>query len=194
LAYFAALREYSSLRSAERIPTQSRKERKEENGVEENGRMTKRIVSHAMLFVWSPDGKRIAFISAVEETDDFQPSSSGDSNAQSTGEDPRVIDRIQYKSRTSFSDRLRTHVFVVDASMADSASVPFARQLTTGRYYDHAITWNPKGEEMYMGLKRRSVESVFVRYPREGHGLREPKHRVDALERTLAWFDRFLKP
>jgi len=36
------------------------------------------------------------------------------------------------------------------------------------------------------------VETVLVRYPREGHGLREPKHRVDALERTLAWFDRYV--
>jgi dipeptidyl aminopeptidase/acylaminoacyl peptidase len=35
---------------------------------------------------------------------------------------------------------------------------------------------------MYMALKRRGVEAVFVRYPREGHGLREPLHRVDALE------------
>jgi dipeptidyl aminopeptidase/acylaminoacyl peptidase len=50
-----------------------------------------------------------------------------------------------------------------------------------------------QAEEMYTALKRRGVESVLVRYPREGHGLREPNHRVDALERTLAWFDRFLK-
>ena len=50
-----------------------------------------------------------------------------------------------------------------------------------------------QAEEMYTALKRREVESVLVRYPREGHGLREPKHRVDALERTLAWFDRYLK-
>src|SRR5882672_7922577 len=50
-----------------------------------------------------------------------------------------------------------------------------------------------QAEEMYMALRRRGVESVLVRYPREGHGLREPKHRVDSLERTLAWFDRFLK-
>jgi dipeptidyl aminopeptidase/acylaminoacyl peptidase len=50
-----------------------------------------------------------------------------------------------------------------------------------------------QAEEMYTALRRRGVESVLVRYPREGHGLREPKHRVDALERTLAWFDRFLK-
>jgi len=50
-----------------------------------------------------------------------------------------------------------------------------------------------QAEEMYTALKRRGVGSVLLRYPREGHGLREPKHRVDALERTLAWFDRFLK-
>jgi len=50
-----------------------------------------------------------------------------------------------------------------------------------------------QAEEMYMALRRRGLETVLVRYPREGHGLREPRHRVDALERTLAWFDRFLK-
>lgn len=50
-----------------------------------------------------------------------------------------------------------------------------------------------QAEEMYTALKRRGVETVLVRYPREGHGLREPKHRVDALERTLGWFDRYLK-
>ena len=47
--------------------------------------------------------------------------------------------------------------------------------------------------EVSATLRRRGVETIFVRYPREGHGLREPKHRVDALERTLAWFDKFLK-
>ena len=50
-----------------------------------------------------------------------------------------------------------------------------------------------QAEEMYMALRRRGVETVLVRYPREGHGLREPRHRVDTLQRTLAWFDRFLK-
>jgi len=50
-----------------------------------------------------------------------------------------------------------------------------------------------QAEEMYTALKRRGVETVLVRYPREGHGLREPNHRVDALERTLDWFDRYLK-
>ena len=49
-------------------------------------------------------------------------------------------------------------------------------------------------EAMYMGLRRRGVPTAFARYPREGHGFREPKHRVDALARTVAWLDRYLMP
>jgi dipeptidyl aminopeptidase/acylaminoacyl peptidase len=51
-----------------------------------------------------------------------------------------------------------------------------------------------EAEQMYIALKQVGVEAVLVRYPREGHGLREPKHVVDALERSLAWHGRFLKP
>jgi dipeptidyl aminopeptidase/acylaminoacyl peptidase len=73
----------------------------------------------------------------------------------------------------------------------------YARQAQTPTLFLHGELDNDvhitQAEEMYMALKRRGVESVFVRYPREGHGFREPKHRVDALERTTAWFDRFLK-
>ncbi|MEP6635827.1 MAG: S9 family peptidase [Acidobacteriota bacterium] len=73
----------------------------------------------------------------------------------------------------------------------------YVKQAATPTLFIHGEQDNDvhitQAEEMYMGLKRRGVESVMVRYPREGHGLREPQHRVDALERTLAWFDRFLK-
>ena len=50
-----------------------------------------------------------------------------------------------------------------------------------------------QAEEMYTALRRRGIDAQLVRYPREGHGLSEPKHRIDAAERTLAWFDRFSK-
>lgn len=73
----------------------------------------------------------------------------------------------------------------------------YAKQAQTPTLFIHGEQDNDvhitQAEEMYMALKRRGVETVLVRYPREGHGLREPRHRVDALERTLAWFDRFLK-
>ena len=48
-----------------------------------------------------------------------------------------------------------------------------------------------QSEELFTALKRRGVETIFVRYPREGHGATEPRHQVDQLERTCAWFDRF---
>jgi dipeptidyl aminopeptidase/acylaminoacyl peptidase len=47
---------------------------------------------------------------------------------------------------------------------------------------------------MYMALRRRGIVTEMVRYPREGHGLREPVHRLDQITRMLAWFDRFIKP
>jgi dipeptidyl aminopeptidase/acylaminoacyl peptidase len=73
----------------------------------------------------------------------------------------------------------------------------YARQVQTPTLFIHGEQDNDvhitQAEEMYMALRRRGVETVLVRYPREGHGLREPRHRVDALERTLGWFDRYLK-
>ena len=73
----------------------------------------------------------------------------------------------------------------------------YVRQVQTPTLFIHGESDNDvhitQAEEMYMALKRRGVDSVFVRYPREGHGLREPKHRVDALERTVAWFERYLR-
>jgi dipeptidyl aminopeptidase/acylaminoacyl peptidase len=73
----------------------------------------------------------------------------------------------------------------------------YVRQAQTPTLFLHGENDNDvhitQAEEMYMALKRRGVETVLVRYPREGHGLREPRHRLDALERTLNWFDRYVK-
>ena len=84
-------------------------------------------------FAWSPDSRIIAYISASDENAALEADRK---------DDPRVIDRIQYKSRTSFSDRLRTHVYF---TYVDN---PEARQLTTGTFYDHALTFSPHGDEV----------------------------------------------
>jgi dipeptidyl aminopeptidase/acylaminoacyl peptidase len=98
-------------------------------------------------FAWSPDGRRLAFINATEEAqqdDATTGASSASTNADRTRrDDPRIVSRIQYKSRTAFSDTLRSHVWLVDV---DEPSSP--RQLTSGQYYDHALAWNPRGEEI----------------------------------------------
>jgi dipeptidyl aminopeptidase/acylaminoacyl peptidase len=49
-----------------------------------------------------------------------------------------------------------------------------------------------QAEEMYEALRRRGIEAAFVRYPREGHVLHEPLHRIDQINRALAWYDKHL--
>jgi dipeptidyl aminopeptidase/acylaminoacyl peptidase len=47
-----------------------------------------------------------------------------------------------------------------------------------------------EAEQYYIALKDVGVETVMVRYPREGHGLRETKHVVDSIDRSIQWYDR----
>lgn len=46
--------------------------------------------------------------------------------------------------------------------------------------------------ELYRTLWGVGVATGLVLYPREGHGIEEPKHRLDMLNRTLAWFHKHL--
>ena len=46
-----------------------------------------------------------------------------------------------------------------------------------------------ESEQFYIGLRDAGVEAIMVRYPREGHGLREPKHTVDMIERSIRWYE-----
>jgi dipeptidyl aminopeptidase/acylaminoacyl peptidase len=50
-----------------------------------------------------------------------------------------------------------------------------------------------QGEELYIGLKKNNVPVVFEKYPREPHGLREPKHQRYACRQILDWFNRWIK-
>ena len=52
-----------------------------------------------------------------------------------------------------------------------------------------------EAEQFYIGLKDVGTEAVMVRYPREGHGIRESKHVVDWTERSIRWYEKhFPKP
>ncbi len=47
-----------------------------------------------------------------------------------------------------------------------------------------------EAEQYFVALKDVGVETVFVRYPREGHGIREAGHVVDSLNRSIAWYEK----
>jgi dipeptidyl aminopeptidase/acylaminoacyl peptidase len=45
-----------------------------------------------------------------------------------------------------------------------------------------------EAEQYYIALRDAGVESIMVRYPREGHGVRETRHVVDVVDRSIAWY------
>jgi len=51
----------------------------------------------------------------------------------------------------------------------------------------------PQSYEMYWGLRHIGVETEFVIYPREGHGIAETPHVRDLYRRVLDWFAKYLK-
>ena len=50
-----------------------------------------------------------------------------------------------------------------------------------------------QGEELYRAIAEAGAETELVVYPREGHVPLERAHALDAIVRTQAWFDRFLR-
>jgi dipeptidyl aminopeptidase/acylaminoacyl peptidase len=52
-----------------------------------------------------------------------------------------------------------------------------------------------EAEQFFIALKDVGTEAIFVRYPREGHGLSETKHQIDSMDRCIAWYEKhFPKP
>ncbi len=101
---------------------------------------------------WSPDGKRLAFISST-------PSAVA---AEASG-DPMVITRYLYKpdageGMTRFNDNQRLHIFVVDLASKQ------VRQLTNGETDEHSIDWSPDGKEILFASNRETNQDEFFNY------------------------------
>jgi dipeptidyl aminopeptidase/acylaminoacyl peptidase len=49
-----------------------------------------------------------------------------------------------------------------------------------------------QSEEFFTGLRMRGIPSELIKYPRQPHGIQEPKLIKDAMTRNLEWFDRYV--
>ncbi len=84
------------------------------------------------------------------------------------------FEKWRRSSPIAFINRAKTPTLVMNGE-AD-VRIPFAQ-----------------AQETYQSLKALGVPTEFVHYPREGHTLREPRHRADWFTRQAAWFDRWVK-
>jgi dipeptidyl aminopeptidase/acylaminoacyl peptidase len=56
---------------------------------------------------------------------------------------------------------------------------------------DNDLLVNPAEIEQYFtALKDVGVEVLMLRYPREGHGMRETQHVADFLDRSISWYEK----
>lgn len=48
-----------------------------------------------------------------------------------------------------------------------------------------------ESEQFFIALKDVGVDTVLVRYPREGHGIREARHQADVITQSIAWYEKY---
>lgn len=82
-----------------------------------------------------------------------------------------LMDRLAQRSPLRHVARVKTPVLLLHGE--NDHDVPIA-----------------EAEQFFIALKDAGVETVLVRYPREGHGLREARHQVDAIDRSVAWYEK----
>lgn len=90
------------------------------------------------------------------------------------GEPWKTPEEWRASSPLTFVDRIQTPTFVTIGR--DDARIPY-----------------PQAQQLYQSLRFRGVPTQMVSFPREGHPIREPRHRLDWWQRQLDWLDRWVK-
>jgi dipeptidyl aminopeptidase/acylaminoacyl peptidase len=78
----------------------------------------------------------------------------------------------------------------------EHSSITYAGRVTTPTLIVHgerdACVPINQAYAFYRSLREQNIPTELVSYPREGHGPQERAHILDYMQRTLAWFQRYL--
>ncbi|MGH9823502.1 MAG: alpha/beta hydrolase family protein, partial [Blastocatellia bacterium] len=84
----------------------------------------------------------------------------------------------------------------VKDNYARASAMTYIKQARTPTLIQHggADPRVPNGQswELYMGLKKNHIPVELAFFPREPHGLREPRHQLDKMRREYAWFSKWV--
>ena len=116
-----------------------------------------------------------------------------------------IVNLISYNYMTYYNqyEEMEFGQFLHQGTLMDEAwkrsAIRFVAQAHTPTLICHGENDNDvpiaEAEQFFIGLKDVGTEAVFVRYPREGHGLQEVKHQIDWTDRSIAWYEKhFPKP
>jgi dipeptidyl aminopeptidase/acylaminoacyl peptidase len=112
-----------------------------------------------------------------------------------------IINLVSYNYMTYYNqyEQMEFGIFPHQGTLMDElwkrSSLRYVAQVATPTMLVHGENDNDvpiaESEQFYIALKDVGVDAVMVRYPREGHGLREPKHVVDLIERSAKWYEKY---
>ena len=115
-----------------------------------------------------------------------------------------IINLVSYNYMTYYNQYeemefgMRPHQADLMDELWKRSALRFVAQAKTPTLLIHGENDNDvpiaEAEQFFIALKDVGVETAMLRYPREGHGLREPRHIVDSIDRSIAWYERFFQP
>lgn len=145
---------------------------------------------HLGIGGWSYGGYMAAWV--VTQTDRFKASISGAPMTDLASEYGTELASINsYDTWYMGNPYENLELFIERSPVTHVKKAKTPTLLLTG---ENDVT-DPIGQcqQFYRGLKRYGVDTEFIIYPREGHGIREEKHQIDLLNRVIGWFEKHLK-